>query len=49
MPTIVELVSTTPLKRYVRGGVELLPELKSFETEFNDLRNKYAHGMVSLG
>ena len=35
-------------ERFVRGGVELLPELKSFATEFHDLRNKYEHGMVSL-
>ena len=35
-------------ERFVRGGVELLPELKSFSTEFHDLRNKYEHGMVSL-
>ena len=35
-------------ERFVRGGVELIPELKAFETEFHDLRNKYKHGMVSL-
>ena len=35
-------------ERFVRGGVELIPELKSFSAEFHDLRNKYEHGMVSL-
>ena len=35
-------------ERFVRGGVELIPELKSFSTEFHDLRDKYKHGMVSL-
>ena len=35
-------------ERFVRGGVELIPELKAFEAEFHDLRNKYKHGMVSL-
>ena len=35
-------------ERFVRGGVELIPELKAFSTEFHDLRNKYEHGMVSL-
>lgn len=35
-------------ERFVRGGVELIPELKSFSTELHDLRNKYEHGMVSL-
>ena len=35
-------------ERFVRGGVELIPELKAFEAEFHDLRNKYEHGMVSL-
>lgn len=35
-------------ERFVRGGVELIPELKTFEVEFHDLRNKYEHGMVSL-
>lgn len=35
-------------ERFVRGGVELIPELKAFGTEFHDLRNKYEHGMVSL-
>ena len=35
-------------ERFVRGGVELIPELKVFEAEFHDLRNKYSHGMVSL-
>ncbi len=35
-------------ERFVRGGVELVPELKAFSTEFHDLRNKYEHGMVSL-
>jgi hypothetical protein len=35
-------------ERFVRGGVELIPELKAFSTEFHDLRNKYKHGMVSL-
>ena len=35
-------------ERFVRGGVELIPELKPFEAEFLDLRNKYSHGMVSL-
>ncbi len=35
-------------ERFVRGGVELIPELKSFSAEFHDLRNKYKHGMVSL-
>ena len=35
-------------ERFVRGGVELIPELKPFAAEFHDLRNKYSHGMVSL-
>ena len=35
-------------ERYVRGGVELIPELKPFQAEFLDLRNKFSHGMVSL-
>lgn len=35
-------------ERFVRGGVELISELKAFSTEFHDLRNKYEHGMVSL-
>lgn len=35
-------------ERFVRGSVELIPELKAFEAEFHDLRNKYEHGMVSL-
>ncbi len=35
-------------ERFVRGGVELISELKSFSAEFHDLRDKYKHGMVSL-
>ena len=30
-------------ERFVRGGVELLPELKSFSTEFHDLQIGRAH------
>lgn len=33
---------------FIRGGVELIPELKSFSVELHELRNKYAHGLVSL-
>lgn len=33
---------------YVKGGVELLPELKHFEDEFIQLREMYAKGQVSL-
>ncbi len=36
-------------ERYVRGGVEMLPELKQhFEAEFNQLRELFAQGKVSL-
>lgn len=33
---------------YVKGGVELLPELSKFEPEFKRLRDMYAAGQVSL-
>lgn len=33
---------------YVRGGVELIPELGRFENEFNELRDLYDEGKVSL-
>ena len=33
---------------YVKGGVELLPELKAFQPELVTLRDKYAAGQVSL-
>src|SRR5690348_7082441 len=33
---------------YVRGGVELVPELDSFRTEFGVLRALYAAGKVSV-
>lgn len=33
---------------FVRGGVELLPELQSFKAEFHRLRELYAHGKVGL-
>lgn len=35
-------------ERFVRGGVELIPELKHFMGEFNALRDLYVHGRVSL-
>lgn len=35
-------------ERYVRGGVELIPELSNFATEFEELREKYKRGIVSL-
>ena len=35
-------------ERYIRGGVELIPELQKFAVELGDLRKKFAHGMVSL-
>lgn len=35
-------------ERYVRGGVEFPSELYHFKTEFDRLRNQYAHGKVSL-
>lgn len=33
---------------FVRGGVELLPELAKFESEFQRLRDLHARGQVSL-
>lgn len=33
---------------FVRGGVELIPELEKFKDEFQDLRIKFAEGKVSL-
>jgi hypothetical protein len=33
---------------FVRGGVELLPELQSFKDEFENLRSLYHKGKVSL-
>lgn len=33
---------------YVRGGVELVPELKAFADEFDNLRSLYSEGKVSL-
>lgn len=33
---------------YVKGGVELLPELKTFEEEYGVLRQQYKKGKVSL-
>lgn len=33
---------------YVRGGVELLPELAAFADEFDNLRSLYSEGKVSL-
>ena len=35
-------------ERFVRGGVELLPELRTFSEEFHKLRELYAKGRVSL-
>jgi RecB family exonuclease len=35
-------------ERFIQGGVELIPELDAFKDELTELRNKYAHGMVSL-
>lgn len=35
-------------ERFVRGGVELLPELKAFREEFHRLRELHAQGKVSL-
>lgn len=35
-------------ERFVRGGVELLPELSKFRDEFFRLRELYAQGKVSL-
>lgn len=33
---------------YVRGGVELIEELSSFKTDFDELRELFAKGIVSL-
>lgn len=33
---------------YVKGGVELLPELQAFQSELDELRTRYAAGKVSL-
>lgn len=33
---------------FVRGGVELIPELESFRAEFEHLRELFQHGKVSL-
>ena len=35
-------------ERFVQGGVELLPELRTFSDEFHRLRELYAQGKVSL-
>lgn len=35
-------------ERFVRGGIELIPELKTFSEEFHKLRELYAAGKVSL-
>lgn len=35
-------------ERFVRGGIELIPELKTFSEEFHKLRELYATGKVSL-
>lgn len=35
-------------ERFVKGGIELIPELKSFESEFYQLRELYKEGKVSL-
>lgn len=35
-------------ERYVRGGVELIPELASFAAEFESLREMFKAGAVSL-
>ncbi len=35
-------------ERFVRGGVELIPELSTFKAEFLSLRDLYAQGKVSL-
>lgn len=38
----------TAAERFVQGGVELIPELKTFEPEFIRLRELYRQGKVSL-
>jgi hypothetical protein len=35
-------------ERYVMGGIELIPELKSYQEQFEQLRMRYAEGKVSL-
>lgn len=35
-------------ERYVRGGIELIPELQKFKTEFEKLKALFAAGKVSL-
>lgn len=35
-------------ERFVQGGVELIPELRTFSPEFHRLRELYAQGKVSL-
>lgn len=35
-------------EKFVKGGVELLPELHKFRNEFEDLRRLHAEGKVSL-
>lgn len=35
-------------ERFVRGGVEMIPELEKFSAEFYELRNKYQDGQVQL-
>lgn len=35
-------------ERYVKGGIELIPELRHFAAEFNRLRELYKQGKVSL-
>jgi len=35
-------------ERYVRGGIELIPELQKFKTEFEKLKSLFAAGKVSL-
>lgn len=35
-------------ERFVRGGIELIPELKTFSAEFHRLRELYKEGKVSL-
>lgn len=35
-------------ERFVKGGVELIPELEKFQDDFNELRTLYKDGLVTL-